>query len=70
MFTLYDAERCPYAGRARITLAEKKVPYETVAIDLGDKPPLLYEKNPAGKVPVLEEDVRADVDGHAAAQSA
>jgi glutathione S-transferase len=56
VLTLYDAERCPYAGRARITLAEKRIPYETFAIDLADKPALLYEKNPAGKVPVLEED--------------
>ena len=54
--TLYDAERCPYAGRARIVLAEKGVAYETVAIDLDDRPAWLYEKNPAGKVPVLEED--------------
>ena len=56
MLTLYDAERCPYAGRARIVLAEKGVPYETVEIDLSDRPAWLYEKNPAGRVPVLEED--------------
>ena len=56
MLTLYDADRCPYAARARITLAEKALPYETVAIDLSDRPAWLYEKNPAGKVPVLEED--------------
>ncbi|MBA3717899.1 MAG: glutathione S-transferase family protein [Actinobacteria bacterium] len=56
MFTLYDADRCPYAARVRITLAEKGIPFETVAIDLDDRPAWLYEKNPAGKVPVLEED--------------
>ena len=56
MLTLYDAERCPYAARARIVLAEKGIPYETVAIDLSDRPAWLYEKNPAGRVPVLEED--------------
>jgi glutathione S-transferase len=56
VLTLYDAERCPYAGRVRITLAEKGIPYETVAIDLDDRPGWLYEKNPAGRVPVLEED--------------
>jgi glutathione S-transferase len=56
MLTLYDAERCPYAGRARITLAEKGIEYEAVAIDLDDRPAWLYAKNPAGKVPVLEED--------------
>ena len=31
------------------------MPYETVVIDLADRPAWLYEKNPAGKVPVLEE---------------
>ena len=56
MLTLYDAERCPYVGRVRIVLAEKRIPYESVWIDLGDKPAFLYEKNPAGRVPVIEED--------------
>lgn len=56
MLTLYDAERCPYVGRVRIVLAEKQIPYESVWVDLGDKPAWLYEKNPAGRVPVVEED--------------
>ena len=56
MITLYDAERCPYSARVRIVLAEKDVEYETVMIDLSDRPAWLYEKNPLGKVPVLEED--------------
>src|SRR5262249_6572977 len=55
MITLYDADRCPYCARARITLAEKGVEYETVTIDLADRPDWIYEKNPLGKVPVLEE---------------
>ena len=54
--TLYDAARCPYCARVRIVLAEKGVPHETVEIDLRDRPAWLYELNPAGKVPVLEED--------------
>jgi glutathione S-transferase len=53
---LYDAPRCPYCARARIVLAEKGVAYETVEIDLGDRPAWLYTKNPSGRVPVLEED--------------
>jgi glutathione S-transferase len=53
---LYDAARCPYCARVRIVLAEKGLPYETVEIDLSDRPAWLYEKNPLGKVPVLEED--------------
>jgi glutathione S-transferase len=56
VLTLIDAERCPYVGRVRIVLAEKRIPYECVWIDLDDKPGWLYEKNPAGRVPVLEED--------------
>jgi glutathione S-transferase len=53
---LYDADRCPYCARARIVLAEKELDHELVPIDLGDRPAWLYEKNPTGKVPVLEED--------------
>lgn len=56
MLTLYDAPRCPYCARVRIALAEKDIPHETVVIDLADRPAWLYEKNPTGKVPVVEED--------------
>jgi glutathione S-transferase len=57
VITLYDADRCPYCARVRIVLAEKGIEYETVVIDLDDRPASIYEKNPLGKVPVLEEDV-------------
>jgi RNA polymerase-associated protein len=53
--TLYDADRCPYCARARLVLAEKGVPFETVAVDLDDRPAWIYEKNSTGRVPVLEE---------------
>jgi glutathione S-transferase len=56
MITLYDADRCPFCARVRIVLGEKSLEYETVVIDLADRPDWLYEKNPLGKVPVLEED--------------
>ena len=56
MISLYDAARCPYCARVRILLAEKHVPFDVVTIDLSDRPAWLYDKNPAGKVPVLEED--------------
>lgn len=56
MITLYDAGRCPYCARVRIALAEKSIEYETVEIDLDDRPAWIYEKNPLGRVPVLEED--------------
>jgi glutathione S-transferase len=56
VLTLYDADRCPFCARVRIVLAEKGVEYEDVQIDLSDRPSWLFEKNPGGKVPVLEED--------------
>ena len=56
MLTLYDADRCPYCARVRIVIAEKRIEYETVVVDLEDRPAWIYAKNPLGKVPVLEED--------------
>jgi len=56
VITLYDAGRCPYCARVRIVLAEKGIEYETVEIDLDDRPAWIYEKNPLGRVPVIEED--------------
>jgi glutathione S-transferase len=55
VITLYDADRCPYCARVRIVLAEKGLEYEVVPVDLDDRPAWIYEKNPLGKVPVLEE---------------
>jgi stringent starvation protein A len=55
VITLYDADRCPYCARVRIALAEKGIEYDAVEIDLSDRPAWIYEKNPLGKVPVLEE---------------
>jgi glutathione S-transferase len=54
--TLYDADRCPYCARVRIALAEKLVPHQVVEVDLANRPDWLYDKNPLGKVPVLEKD--------------
>jgi glutathione S-transferase len=56
VITLYDAARCPYCARVRIVLAEKQIPYETIEIDLANRPSWMYEKNATGRVPVLEED--------------
>jgi glutathione S-transferase len=56
VITLYDADRCPYCARTRIVLAEKGIEYETVVVDLADRPAWIYEKNVTGRVPVLEED--------------
>jgi hypothetical protein len=38
-----------------LALAEKGIAYETVEIDLRDRPAWLYELNPLGKVPVLDD---------------
>lgn len=53
---LFDAARCPYCARVRIVLAEKGLAYDAIEIDLAGRPAWLYEKNPLGKVPVLEEE--------------
>jgi len=54
---LIDAPRCPYCARVRITLAEKKLPYERVEVDLQNRPDWLLELNPPkGRVPVLDDD--------------
>ena len=52
---LYDAARCPFCARVRIALAEKGLDHEAVAIDLGNRPDWIYELNPTGKVPVLDD---------------
>jgi len=56
VLVLYDAARCPYCARVRIVLAEKGVDFEAVPIDLDDRPGWIYDKNPLGRVPVLEDD--------------
>jgi glutathione S-transferase len=53
---LIDAARCPYCARVRIALTEKGLAYETVEVDLSDRPQWLLELNPPkGRVPVLDE---------------
>ncbi len=54
--TLIDAPRCPYCARVRIALAEKGLAHAAVVIDLEDRPAWLYEMNPVGRVPVIEQD--------------
>jgi glutathione S-transferase len=51
---LIDAARCPYCARVRIALAEKGVEYETVEIDLSDRPSWVYDLNSTGRVPILD----------------
>ncbi|KAL8581125.1 hypothetical protein ACOMHN_033573 [Nucella lapillus] len=51
---LYSMRFCPYAQRARLVLAHKNIEYETVNVHLKRKPSWLFERNPKGRVPVLE----------------
>jgi glutathione S-transferase len=53
---LIDAPRCPYCARVRIALAEKGLEFETVEIDLADRPAWVYELNAPGRVPILDDD--------------
>ncbi len=53
---LIDAQRCPYCARVRIALAEKQLAYETVEIDLSDRPAWVYELNAVGRVPILDDE--------------
>jgi glutathione S-transferase len=52
---LYDAARCPYCARVRIALAEKGLVPETIEIDLSNRPDWIYDLNPTGRVPVLDD---------------
>ncbi|XP_051504631.1 glutathione S-transferase omega-1-like [Myxocyprinus asiaticus] len=51
---LYSMRFCPFAQRARMVLNAKGIKYDTVNINLKDKPNWYLEKNPAGTVPALE----------------
>jgi len=51
---IYSMRFCPYAQRALLVAAAKKIPYDVVNINLRTKPEFIFEKNPGGKVPTLE----------------
>ncbi len=56
MIKLYDFKSSPNCQRVKVVLAEKKLPYEIVPIDLRagqQKTPDYLKLNPYGKVPVL-----------------
>jgi stringent starvation protein A len=52
---LIDAPRCPYCARVRIVLAEKELEFETVEVDLSNRPAWVYELNVTGRVPILDD---------------
>ncbi|XP_062287017.1 glutathione S-transferase omega-1-like [Scomber scombrus] len=45
---------CPFAQRARLVLNAKGIKYDTININLKDKPDWFLEKSPFGLVPTLE----------------
>ena len=59
MIKLYDFKSSPNCQRVKIVLAEKKLNYEIVPVDLrakAQKTPAYLKMNPYGKVPVLTDD--------------
>jgi len=50
----YNNDVCPFAYRVRLTLAEKKISYENIEIDLQNIPADYYQISPAGKVPLIK----------------
>jgi len=49
---------CPYVQRARIVLAEERIPHVIEFIDLANKPGWFTQDSPLGKVPMLYVDDR------------
>jgi glutathione S-transferase len=54
--TLFSARACPFAHRTRLVLAQKKVDFEVVEIDLQNKPARFLSVSGYGKVPAIEHD--------------
>lgn len=58
MIKLYTAQICPFAHRARLSLAMKGIEHERVEVDLRNIPDWYKEVSPNKKVPLLEHDER------------
>jgi glutathione S-transferase len=54
MLKLVSHELCPYVQRAAIAMAEKRMPFDRVTVDLRDKPAWFTAMSPLGKTPVLQ----------------
>jgi glutathione S-transferase len=52
--TLFSARACPFAHRTRLVLAEKRLEFELVEIDLQNKPAWFSTVSNYGKVPALQ----------------
>ncbi|XP_038070038.1 pyrimidodiazepine synthase-like [Patiria miniata] len=51
---LFSAKLSPFSHRVRLVFATKGISYDEINCNLGTKPEFLVERNPSGKVPVLE----------------
>ncbi|XP_072164681.1 glutathione S-transferase omega-1-like [Diadema setosum] len=54
LLRIYSMRFCPFAERPLLVLAAKGIEHEVVNCNLMEKPEFLLERNPAGKVPVME----------------
>ncbi|XP_071785099.1 glutathione S-transferase omega-2-like [Asterias amurensis] len=59
---LYSNGFCPFAHRARLTLAAKEITYHIININLKQKPEWYFTKNPLGSTPCLESDEKIVTD--------
>ncbi|XP_060567777.1 glutathione S-transferase omega-1-like [Ruditapes philippinarum] len=53
---VYSMRHCPYAQRARIVMLHKNIEFETVNINLKEKPEWFLELAPLGTVPAIQKD--------------
>nr|XP_033798665.1 glutathione S-transferase omega-1 [Geotrypetes seraphini] len=54
LIRIYSMRFCPFAQRTRLVLEAKAIKYETINVNLLNKPEWFLEKAPFGLVPVLE----------------
>lgn len=57
--TLVSHPLCPYVQRIAVSLAEKRVPFQRIDVDLARKPDWFLALSPLGKTPVLRVGERA-----------
>uniref|UniRef100_A0A1E1XCP1 Putative glutathione s-transferase n=1 Tax=Amblyomma aureolatum TaxID=187763 RepID=A0A1E1XCP1_9ACAR len=53
---IYSMRFCPFCHRSLLVLHAKNIEHEVVNINLKDKPEWHFKLNPAGKVPILQQD--------------
>jgi len=51
---VYGTKFCPFSHKLKLVLAAKDIEHETVNVHLAKKPVWLFNKNPKGKIPLVE----------------